>query len=184
MSEINFLPWREEAKARRLKNLVVAAVGLWIVAGLIVFGAYNYFEDLKRNHNARNSFLRAEIQSLDEEIKEIDQLRQQRDKLISRMQVIQNLQSDRTELVNILSDMVRNVPEGVYLTKLQLQESKVTLSGRAESNGRVSSFMRALEDSSWYHNPTLKIIRAVGGDAPSEFSLQIAKAGSVKKPDS
>ena len=104
MSEINLLPWREEAKARRLKNLVVAAVGLWIVAGLIVFGAYNYFEDLKRNHNARNSFLRAEIQSLDEEIKEIDQLRQQRDKLISRMQVIQNLQSDRTELVNILSD--------------------------------------------------------------------------------
>ena len=184
MSEINLLPWREEVKARRLKNLVTGAIGVWVVAGMIVFGAYTHFEDIKRNHNARNSFLRAEIQALEEEIKEINQLRTQRDQLISRMQVIQNLQSNRTELVNILSDMVRNVPEGVYLTKLQLQESKVTLSGRAESNGRVSSFMRALEDSSWYHDPTLKLIRAVDGDAPSEFSLQIAKAGSLKKPNS
>ena len=180
MSEINLLPWRDEVKAQRLKVLIIGAIGIWILGGFIVFGAYSYFDGVKKNHGVRNSFLKTEIAALDEEIKEIDQLRKRRDQIIARMQVIQNLQSDRTELVHILSDLVRTVPDGVYISNLQLQDSKVSLTGRAESNARVSTFMRELEASSWYHDPSLQVIQASGG--LNTFSLLIAKAGAIKKP--
>jgi type IV pilus assembly protein PilN len=183
MSNINLLPWRADIQAQRAKRLLAGAVGLWMVAALLVFGTYRYVEDLKSVQNVRNSFLRTEISSLEDEIREIESLRKRRDKLISRMQVIQGLQQNRTQLVHILDDLVRLLPEGVQMTSLQLRDTKVALKGRAQSNARVSSLMRAFEASKWFHGPNLQVIN-VSGSANgriSNFTLNIGKAGLVKK---
>ncbi len=179
MSGINLLPWREELRERRSKQMVAAAVGTWVFAGVLVLGAYQYMEMRKDNQNARNGFLRTEIAALEDEIKEIDALKKRRDELIARMQVIQDLQQNRTELVRIVDDLVRILPEGVFLTGLVRRDEVVTVKGRAQSNARVSAFMTNLEDSQWFHDPELDVINVVNDASGrvSAFTLEIKRAG-------
>ncbi len=182
MNGINLLPWRDEQRERRSRQLATFTVGLWLVAALIVLGVYQYMELRKDQQNARNAFLRTEIGALEDEIKEINDLRERRDRLIARMQVIQGLQQNRTELVRIVDDLVRILPEGVFLTRLTKRDEAVVLEGRAQSNARVSAFMRALEDSAWFHDPKLNVINVIGDSSGrvSAFTLDIRRAGPVK----
>jgi type IV pilus assembly protein PilN len=181
MSEINLLPWREVARERRSKQLIAGTVMLWVLAALIVLGAYQFMEMKKDHQNARNAFLRAEIQALEEEIKEIDALRERRDRLISRMEVIQGLQQNRTELVRIIDDLVHILPEGVFLTRINKRDKALVMEGRAQSNARVSAFMRNLEGSQWFHDPILEVINVVDDAVGrvSAFTLQIRHAGKL-----
>lgn len=185
MSRINLLPWRDEIRARRSKQLIGGTVGLWVVAALLVLGAYQFMEMRKDMQNARNAFLRAEIDALEDEIKEIDELKERRDRLIARMEVIQGLQQNRTELVRIFDDLVRLLPEGVFLTSMTKRDNAMVIQGRAQSNARVSSFMRNLEDSEWFHDPKLDVINVVDDDSGrvSAFTLQIRHAGKLKTDD-
>ncbi len=182
MSAINLLPWREDARVRRGRTLIAGSVILWVVAAIIVFGAYEWMEYLKQTQDARNSFLRGEIAALEDEIKEIQDLRDRRERLVSRMNVIQELQKNRTELVQIMDNLPRILPNGVYLTNLGKQDAKVSLKGIAQSNARVSALMRAFEDSGWFHGPKLNVINVVNSEngRVSSFSLQIQRAGRAK----
>jgi type IV pilus assembly protein PilN len=183
MSEINLLPWREVAREYRSKQLIAGSVALWVFAALVVLGAYQFMEMRMDHQNARNAFLRAEINALEEEIKEIDALRERRDRLISRMEVIQGLQQNRTELVRIIDDLVQILPEGVYLSRFNKRDNALVLEGRAQSNARVSTFMRNLERSPWFHDPTREVINVVNDDSGrvSAFTLQIRHAGQLVK---
>ncbi|KAA3625851.1 MAG: pilus assembly protein PilN [Proteobacteria bacterium] len=185
MSRINLLPWRDVQRARRSRQLVGVTIGSWVFAGLLVLGAYQYIEIRKDLQNSRNAFLRAEIDALEEEIKEIEALKQRRDRLISRMDIIQGLQQNRTELVRIIDDLVRLLPEGVYLTSMNKRNDAMVINGRAQSNARVSAFMRNLEGSEWFHDPKLDVINVVNDDTGrvSAFTLQIRHAGKLKADD-
>ena len=127
MSGINLLPWREERRIAKDRQLLTTAVLIWVLCAVSVFGGYSYLGLLQENQNKRNSYLNSEISKLDEKIKEINKLRSRKDNLIARMQVIQNLQSERTQVVHLLDDMVRKLPDGVYFDTVEKRE-KVLLS--------------------------------------------------------
>ena len=179
MSEINLLPWRDEVRAKRSRRLTALAVGSWVLAGLLVLGAYQYMEMRKDLQNSRNAFLRSEIAALEDEIKEIEQLRARRDRLISRMDIIQGLQRNRTELVQIMDDLVHLIPEGVFLTRITKRDEAMVIEGRAQSNARVSNLMENLESSQWFHGPRLDVINVQDDPAGriSAFTLQVARTG-------
>ncbi|GJL82401.1 MAG: pilus assembly protein PilN [marine bacterium B5-7] len=176
---INLLPWRDRARAQRSRRLVAGTVMLWALAALLVLGAYQYMEQRKNQQNARNGFLRSEIAALEDEIKEIESLRNRRDQLIARMDVIQGLQQNRTELVRIFDDLVRLLPEGVFLTRLEKRDAAMVIEGRAQSNARVSALMRNLEESPWFHDPILDVINIIEDDSGrvSAFTLRISNVG-------
>ena len=183
MSNINLLPWREEARSQRSRRMMIGSVALWVVAALIVLAGSQFVTYLQDVQNSRNGFLRAEISTLDDEIKEIQSLKERRDRLVSRMEVIQELQRDRTELVQILDDLVRQVPEGVFFSKLDIKNKRMDVGGRAQSNARVSSLMRNFEGSRLFHDPKLKVINVVtdSDGKLSKFELSIEKVGLIRK---
>jgi type IV pilus assembly protein PilN len=117
-----------------------------------------YFEDRISGQQARNQYLKTEIAALDRQIKEIDEIEKTKADLLARMEIIQRLQKSRPEIVRLFDELVTAMPEGVYLTKLEQSERTVTLEGRAQSNARVSAFMRRIEGSQSIGQPRLMLI--------------------------
>ena len=158
---INLLPHREQKRAARQRQFVGLAVSLAVFAlatvGLVHFVLASKIEE----QESRNKLLKTEIAKLDEQIKEIDKLREQTQALLSRKQVVETLQSNRTEAVHLLDQMVRQLPDGIYLKSLKQQAAKVTIVGYAQSNARVSTLMRNIESSPWLQQPELVEIKAV-----------------------
>ena len=175
MIRINLLPHREEArKARRQQFFVLA--GLVSVLGiLIVFTVYTIIAGYINVENGENEYLKSEIAVLDKQIGDIRRLKEQTQALLSRKQVIENLQRDRGETVYLLSEMVKQVPEGVYLKSLKQDGLRVDLTGYAQSNARVSALMRNLDASPWLENPQLVEVRAgvLNGRRINEFSMNV-----------
>ncbi|MFQ5760044.1 MAG: PilN domain-containing protein, partial [Acidiferrobacterales bacterium] len=126
----------------------------------------------------RNDFLKQEIAKVDKEIKEIKELKKQRRALIARMNVIYELQGDRTQVVHVFDDLVRKLPEGVYFNKLKQKGKAFTIIGVAQSNARVSALMRNLDASPWFSEPNLNVIKVKkgGSDRVSEFTLNVKQA--------
>jgi type IV pilus assembly protein PilN len=160
MPRINLLPWREELRKQRQKNFAVAAVvavaaaGLVILlAGLIVNGMINY-------QNDRNQRLTDEIARLDALIEEIASLERQKERLLARMEVIEELQRRRPESVHLFDQLVRILPDGVYFDSVKQTVNRVELQGMAESSTRVSALMRNVESSEWLKNPNLSIVES------------------------
>lgn len=176
MIRINLLPHREEKrKARRqqfaLFSALVAVVGLvvWFIGHTILTG---YLD----SQDAKNAFLKQEIAALDKEIVEIKGLREQAEALLSRKQVIESLQSNRMETVQLFNELVRQMPEGVYLKSLKQSGSKINLSGYAQSNARVSTLMRNLEASPHLERADLVEVKAavLNTRRVSEFTLNVS----------
>jgi type IV pilus assembly protein PilN len=178
---INLLPHREErrqARQRQFVSLTAAIAVLSLAAILLVHGILKAQID---NQNSRNGLLKTEIAKLDEQIKEIDRLREQIQAVISRKQVVETLQANRSEAVHLLDQLVRQLPDGVYLRSIKQTGPKVTLIGYAQSNARVSTLMRNIEASPWVEKPELVEIRLVAAPgardaaAPkvSEFTLNL-----------
>ena len=161
MVRINLLPHREQKRQARQRQFVSMAIGLAVLAlavvGLVHVGIAARIE----NQNGRNALLKTEIAKLDEQIKEIDKLREQTQALLSRKQVVETLQTNRTEAVHLLDQMVRQLPDGVYLRNLRQVGAKVTAVGYAQSNARVSTLMRNIEASPWLTQPELVEIKSV-----------------------
>lgn len=175
MIRINLLPHREEKrKARRIQFFVLVGL-VSVLAGLIVFLGYTIVNGYIANQDERNEFLKKEIAVLDKQIEEIRRLKEQTQWLLSRKQVIESLQADRAEAVYLLNEMVKQVPEGVYLRSLKQDGRKVSLSGYTQSNARVSTLMRNLEASPWLESPVLVEIKAATVDKRrvSEFSMTV-----------
>jgi len=177
MKGINLLPWREERRRMRDRQMLAGSIFVWLLCCGIVFSGYGYLKMKQGNQKTRNDYLNAEIVKLDAKIKEINQLRSQKDSLISRMEVIQNLQRERTQVVHLFEDIVRKLPEGVYYSSLSKKGKKFSMAGTAQSNARVSDLMNRLDSSDWFANPNLSVINVTPreGVRLSQFSLSVSE---------
>jgi len=187
MVRINLLPHREQRRQARQRQFVSMAIGLAILGIAVVGLGHVVIAAWIDNQNGRNKLLTAEIVKLDEQIKEIDRLRDQTQALLARKQVVETLQANRTEAVHLLDQLVRQLPDGVYLKSVKQQGSRVTLVGYAQSNARVSTLMRNVESSPWLASPDLIEIRSVALDKQkvNEFTLAVQikrQAPAVNNP--
>ena len=175
MARINLLPWRAERRALRQKEFVTmlgfAAGAAILVSFLIVM----YYNGQIEGQEARNTYLQGEIKKVESQIAEIEELDKKKANLLARKEVIEQLQASRSQMVHLFDELVRTIPEGVRLNSIQQAGSTLTLEGYAQSNARVSSYMRNLEASGWITNPDLKVIEAKGSDKglPNMFSLRV-----------
>lgn len=176
-TRINLLPWRELRRQEQDRQLLSASIGAWLLTGLVVFYGWYYMNGLIEHQNKRNDYLSAEIAQLDQKIKEINELKDRKQALIARMEIIQRLQQDRTQIVHVFDDLVRKLPKGVYLTGLAKKNKQITLKGLAQSNARVSHLMNNLDSSNWFANPNLDIVNAQdqGGSRVSQFTVRISE---------
>jgi type IV pilus assembly protein PilN len=177
MTKLNLLPWRDILRKEQDRQLLSIGVGAGIMMLLVIFYAHLHVSALIENQQNRNKYMTDEIAKLEEQIKEIRELKRQRDALIARMRVIEQLQSDRTQIVHVFDDLVRKLPEGMYLTSLKQSGKNFTLTGMAQSNARVSALMRNLDTSDWFANPNLDVINvsAKGSDRVSQFTLRVTQ---------
>ncbi len=175
MIRINLLPHREVARKARRQQFYAFAGAVVVSAGLVVGLVYLTIDGFIGAQNGRNDFLKQEIAVLDKQIAEIKRLKEQTQALLARKQVIENLQRDRGETVHLLSEMVTQVPEGVYLKSLKQDGLRVNITGYAQSNARVSTLMRNLDASDWLENPQLIEVKAavVNGRRISEFAMNV-----------
>lgn len=175
MIRVNLLPWREERrKARRQQFFALSGV-VAVAVAVIWFLGYGAINGYISAQESKNAFLKAEIALLDKDIQEIQRLKEQTDSLLSRKRIIESLQANRTETVHLFNELVRQVPEGIYLKSIKQTGSKVNLIGYAQSNARVSTLMRNLEASPVTERPDLVEIKAVavGNRRLSEFNLNV-----------
>ena len=158
ITSINLLPWREELRQEQRKQFITMAVMTALLA-LAVWGLIHFQMQSKIDYQlSRNNYMTNEIKKLDEEIKEIRELQKVRRSLIERMEVIQDLQASRPSIVHLFTEIVSSVPNGVYLETLTQVGSNLTINGEAESNARVSTYMRNLSASDWLKDPNLTVI--------------------------
>ncbi len=173
MIRINLLPHRaEKRRARQIQFIAFSAISV-VLAGLLV-GTVSIAIDTQISYQQRrNTYLKQQTAVLDKQIAEIKKLREQTQALLARKNVVEGLQSTRSDVVHLLDQMLRILPDGVYLKSLKQTGNRIALDGYAQSNARVSTLMRAIEDSPWLDSPTLIEIHATtaGGGRISEFSL-------------
>ncbi len=181
MAQINLLPWREEERKRKKNEFYSIVAGAAILMGVIGLAVHVYVAGMIDYQSSRNAYLQAEINKVEAKIKEIRELETKKEQLISRMRIIENLQSNRPGVVHLFDELVRIVPEGLYIQSIEQKESNLTIKGQAQSNARVSAFMRALEDSPWFTAPALKVIstKQSGTVKFREFTLNVKQAGTV-----
>ena len=176
MARINLLPWREQQRQERQRKFIGSVVLVAIVTGGIIFLGNQGMNSLISGQEARNNFLRGEIRVLDRQITEIEAFERTRDNLISRKDVIDRLQENRSLMVHLFNQVAQTVPEGITLTSLRQTGSELTIVGTAESESRVSDYMRRIEAASWLHSPRLRIIqlqsREQAPEQPFRFELQ------------
>lgn len=183
---INLLPHREE-KRRRRKLAFFTGLGVSAAVGLVIVGLwYTVLEEMISNQRSRNSFLQAEIKRLDEQIKDIATLKAEIEALKARQKAVEDLQTDRNTPVYLLNELVKQTPEGVYLTSVKQQGQTVTVAGVAQTNERVSEFLRNTSyNSPWLERPELieiKVGGAAGRDSRRlfDFSMRL----TLKRPQS
>jgi type IV pilus assembly protein PilN len=158
MTQINLLPWREELRQEQKKQFGLMVAMTLVLAAAIV-GLIHFQMQAKIDYQlSRNRFMTQEIAKVDEEIKEIAELQKVRRSLIERMEVIQDLQASRPSIVHLFTEIVSTVPNGVYLKTLAQTGSNLLINGEAESNARVSTYMRNLSASDWLKDPNLTVI--------------------------
>lgn len=173
MIRINLLPHREEAKKARREQFYVLLGLISALGALVVFSVYTLINGAIENQDSKNAFLKSEIAILDKQLEQIKRLKEQTQALLARKQVIENLQRDRGETVYLLSELVRQVPEGVYLKSLKQDGLKVNVTGYAQSNARISALMRNIDASPWLESPQLVESKAVvvNGRRNNEFVM-------------
>lgn len=184
MTRINLLPWREEARQRRRKEFAAAGGLALVFTLLLAVLVHLQIEGRIGDQLARNQLLEGEIAQLDRQIKEIQDLEKIKADLLSRMEIIQELQESRPEIVRLFDELVVAIPDGVYLTKLEQNGRAVVVEGRAQSNARVSAFMRSIEASQWIGKPRLLLIEDKTGTGLSQFRLAFDQVSPAASPAS
>jgi type IV pilus assembly protein PilN len=174
MPRINLLPWRAELRQKRKKEFFMALLGAVIVGGALVYLSKLTVQGWTSAQRGRNEILKSEISVLEKQIAEITGLKGQKDRLLARMRVIDQLQRSRPEVVHLFDEIVKAVPEGVNLTDVAQTGARVELRGVAQSSTRVSALMRNIDGSKWMKDPSLDIVESVaaaGTDKNSKFKL-------------
>lgn len=163
MPRINLLPWRDELRAQRRNQFYMAMGGAFGFAALIVLIGVLLMNTVIDAQYERNQLLQGEIEKLDVRIKEIIDLENKKDRLVARMRIIEELQTSRPEIVHLFEELARTLPEGVYLTSVKQSGKRLEINGTAESNTRVSAFMRNIDKSEWLTSPDLKVVEVKAG---------------------
>jgi len=186
MPRINLLPWREELRKERLKNFVGAAVGAFLLGAVVVLGARYTMSSMIGYQERRNQVLKTEIAELEKQIEEIVNLENQKERLLARMEIIEQLQRSRPEIVHLFEELVTTLPEGVYLKKLKQNGKRLEMNGAAQSSTRVSAYMRKIDDSDWLTDPGLEVVKTLDRDRgrDSEFTLFAQQVSLVDSEES
>jgi len=172
MPRINLLPWREAERKRKRQEFGVGAVGALILAGVIALAVNWQMGAAVDAQVERNQYLKNQIAELDKQITEILALEEQKERLKARIQVIEQLERSRPEVVHVMDQLVRTIPDGVYLTSLKQTDRKLQIKGVAQSSTRVAAYMRNIDASEWLADPSLDILETKGNtDSGSEFTL-------------
>jgi type IV pilus assembly protein PilN len=173
MPRINLLPHREQERKRRRTEFAVALVAAAIAAAVFVGGGKVLYSTWTEAQNEKNNLLKKEIVKLDAQIADIQDLENRKQRLVARMEIIEKLQRKRPEIVHLFDEIVKTIPEGIYLTAIKQTGNKLEFHGVAQSSTRVSTFMRNIDSSVWMDNPELQVVESAGGSATggSNFTL-------------
>jgi type IV pilus assembly protein PilN len=184
MPRINLLPWREDERKER-KIAFTVALGVSALAAVVVtFAVYLMFGSMIDAQERRNDQLRVEIKKLDQQIQEITDLESSKQKFIARMEIIEKLQRSRPEIVHVFDEIVRTLPDGVYLTGVKQTDKKFKFDGVAQSSTRVSTFMRNIDGSDWLRNPELEVVQTSKDKGPgSNFTLNAEQVSNASQDD-
>jgi len=173
MPRINLLPWREQERKVRRREFYIAA-GAAVFAGILFMaGGKLVYASWIDSQTEKNNLLKKEIVKLDSQIADIQDLENRKQRLVARMEIIEKLQRSRPQVVHLFYEMVKTVPEGIYLTEIKQTNRKLEIKGVAQSSTRVSTFMRNIDASTWMDNPVLQVVEAAK-DSPtggSSFTL-------------
>lgn len=184
MAQINLLPWRERLREERKREFLNIVVGFVIIAGGLVFLVDRYFNREIDMQTARNDFLRGEIRVLDEQVAEINQLRQQKEDIRARMNVITDLQGTRPVIVRIFDELVRTLPDGVFYETVTRTENVIAVEGVAESYARITELMRRLDDSQWFTATDLSEFSVVqSAESPMSASISFSLTLNIELPN-
>ena len=173
MANINLLPWREAQRRERNRETMIMCGIMWAIACAVVFAAKLYMDGRIEHQQNRNAYVQSEINALSKVIKEIEDLKDKRDALLARMEVIQNLQKNRSQIVHVFDDLAKKLPKGVFYDTITKTENNFGIQGKAQSNARVSALMRSLDASEWFDNATLRVVDVVDekGTSVSQFNM-------------
>jgi type IV pilus assembly protein PilN len=185
-ARVNLLPHREERRKRSRQHFFVLIGGTAVVGALVVVLMHTYYAEKLDVQQSRNQYLKTEIAKLDKEIAEINKLKDEIQSLLARKQIIETLQADRAQTVHLLDDLVKRMPEGVYLKALSQKGLRINVVGFAQSNARVSTLMRNIESSPFLENPELVEVKAASVDKRriAEFNMYMSlkRLASEAKP--
>ena len=175
MPRINLLPWREAERKKRQRDFGVALAGGFAAAALCILGTIFVYSQMIDNQEQRNERLTEEIANLEKSIEEIDGLERQKERLLARMEIIEQLQRSRPEIVHLFDEIARQMPEGVYLTGMKQTGSKVEVRGVAQSSTRVSALMRQVDSSDWMSDPEVERVETTtaGSSRQAEFVVNL-----------
>jgi len=175
MPSINLLPWREAERKKRQRDFGVAMGGAVVAAIAVIMVSMLAFSQMISAQQSRNDRLEAEIAELEKSIQEIDGLERQKERLLARMEIIEQLQKSRPEIVHLFDELVRQMPEGVYLTSMKQTGSRVEIRGVAQSSTRVSALMRQIDASEWMADPEVERVetKQSGNSRQSEFIVYL-----------
>jgi len=172
MAHINLLPWREEQRQEQTRQFATVTGFSLLLTGALIFAVHVAVNSQIDHQKFRNQMLKDEITTLDNALKQITELEDTKEELLARMDVIQSLQQQRPQIVHLFDDFVRTVPEGIFLSSITQDADQLTIKGVAESNGRVSAYMRNIDASNWMATPKLKVIKTKQGTIrSSDFTL-------------
>lgn len=185
MAHINLLPWREELREERQKQFYVALLAGLVFAAVVLYLVMTYADSLIEEQNQRNAFLQQEISKVDRKIREIQDLEKQRERLLARMQVIQELQESRPKIVKVFDSLPRVVPEGVNMQKVNRKGNLINFDGVAQSNARVSVFMQQVDQNEEFGESRLKVIKRTASrdDAIRSFTVEVNESQPAKKDE-
>lgn len=175
MARINLLPWRDELRKERQKQFQVIAGLAAVLMLAIIMLVHIRMGAIADNQQSRNTYLEKEIKVLDKRIKEIKDLEKEKARLLARMDIIQQLQGSRPQVVHVFDELVTTLPDGIYLTNIKNAGAGITLNGFAQSNARVSSYMRKVDNAGWLADPRLNVIETKDqkGQRISKFTLNV-----------
>lgn len=177
MARINLLPWREELRRERQKRFMMSLMMTAILGVVLVFMVGLFFDQKIRHQQFRNDLIKSEIRQLESRIKRIDELERTRARLISRKQVIEELQASRSMTVELLDNLAKSIPVGVTLAAVRQQGMTLALTGSSQSNARVSAYLQQLDINELFLNPELNFVRtaqkAASPTEPYQFSINV-----------
>lgn len=182
-TRINLLPWREEERKR--KNIefgIIAGAGALVTLSVVV-AILMYFEDRTSFQDERNNFLKNEITVLNSKLETIKELETTKQNLLSRMNIIQELQGSRPEIVHLFEELVITIPDGIWLNSIKQSGTAITIEGSTESNARVSAYMRNLDESDWIASPNLVSIQKQANSSGAKFTLELSQQSANEEEE-